>query len=384
MIHSIRDLYRVVHYSEKKVDAGKARFLFAMGYPIDSARLTPLQKRKRLEMRGSLNPRAEVKGTSIALTFDISEQPDRDLLIRLSTIYMERLGFGEQPYLVYEHMDAPNPHVHIVGSPIRRDGAVIKMDLLKKELSRQTTADLEREFDLVRSHANERLHFRGDRSIGINDVHYNSGPKGPFVNTILATVLAEYRFTSLEEFNALLRPYRLMADRGKPGSNIYIHRGLVYRPLNEEGNPQTSYLKASKLEGKPTLAFLEQRFERDRAEQVAFVKRVRNAVDWSLFPENNRHIDRLRADLQNEGIEMHWQLPKRQEPMPLSLCYVDHQSHWAFGEAVMGETYTATALLRRCRLAPDDLAQALSLTRTREVRTSAEDPSSQWNRGITQ
>ena len=232
-----------------------------------------------------------------------------------------------------------------------------------------------------RFHEHERLHFRGDRSLGINDVNYNNGPRGPLVNTILSNVLTDYKFTSLEEFNALLRPYRLMADRGKPGSNIYEHRGLVYRPLDEEGNPLMSYLKASKLEGKPTLAFLEKRFEQHRLEQAAYLNRVRVAVDWSLFPVNNRHIDRLREDLRREGIEIYWRLPKDQGTP--SLCYVDYQARWAFGETVMGESYTATALLRRCQLDPQGLALALYRTRDQSAKTPAEDSSVQWNKGLS-
>jgi hypothetical protein len=27
---------------------------------------------------------------------------------------MEKIGFGSQPYLVYQHLDSGHPHVHIV------------------------------------------------------------------------------------------------------------------------------------------------------------------------------------------------------------------------------------------------------------------------------
>ena len=31
---------------------------------------------------------------------------------------MEQIGFGDQPYLVYQHNDAGHPHIHIVTTRI--------------------------------------------------------------------------------------------------------------------------------------------------------------------------------------------------------------------------------------------------------------------------
>jgi hypothetical protein len=61
------------------------------------------------------------------------------------------------------------------------------------------------------------------------------------------------------ELNAVLRPYNIVADRGKEGSRIYDNNGLVYRVLDEQGNKIGTPIKASDIYNKPTMKFLEQK-----------------------------------------------------------------------------------------------------------------------------
>ncbi|MGI8583448.1 MAG: relaxase/mobilization nuclease domain-containing protein [Chitinophagaceae bacterium] len=35
---------------------------------------------------------------------------------------MDKIGFAEQPYLVYQHLDAGHPHIHIVTTNIQQSG----------------------------------------------------------------------------------------------------------------------------------------------------------------------------------------------------------------------------------------------------------------------
>ena len=38
---------------------------------------------------------------------------------------MNKIGFVEQPFLVYKHEDAGHPHIHIVSTTIKGDGSRI-------------------------------------------------------------------------------------------------------------------------------------------------------------------------------------------------------------------------------------------------------------------
>lgn len=56
---------------------------------------------------------------------------------------MERIGFGEQPYLVYKHNDAAHTHVHIATINIKPDGKRIDTHGIGWKLSEPARIALE-------------------------------------------------------------------------------------------------------------------------------------------------------------------------------------------------------------------------------------------------
>src|SRR6202012_6040403 len=93
-ISTAQSLAKAVRYNEQKIGEGKARFLM----PGDGAEAAALfDKVSYLEQRARLNPRIKSPCLHIALAFPPGEQAD---VVRLAAVYMERIGFGHQPYLV--------------------------------------------------------------------------------------------------------------------------------------------------------------------------------------------------------------------------------------------------------------------------------------------
>jgi hypothetical protein len=287
---------------------------------------------------------------------------------------MDRIGFGKQPYLVYEHLDTGNPHVHIVSTWVNENGKRIRH--LGKGRLHNLLLDMEKEFGLT-----------SDRTRQKGPVMYEARPFPPLfleerpilpirtesettVQAMVRTlekVLGTYHFTSIEEFNAILRPYNMKADKGRPGSRIYEHRGLVYKAINKEGKMPGHYIKSSRLPGKPTLPFLEHRFELNKPQQNDAARRVRNLLDLCLTGLPNYPLARLKNRLEGEGIHLHWTIPKKEETP--SIVYVDHKQRWAFSENVLGENYTAQALMKRFNVEKKDLTQALEHSLTQQRNT---------------
>ena len=120
--HSIN---RILNYNENKVKEGKAEFLSAVNYPIDTEKICYNQKLNLLLKQASLNENVTRNSVHISLNFDTSEKLSNDQLKEISERYMQKIGFGEQPYLVYQHFDAEHPHIHIVSLKVRADGTRI-------------------------------------------------------------------------------------------------------------------------------------------------------------------------------------------------------------------------------------------------------------------
>jgi len=62
-------------------------------------------------------------------------------------MYMEKIGFCEQPYLIYRHYDAGHPHIHIVSINIRRDGSRISLHNIGRNQSEKARKEIENEFE---------------------------------------------------------------------------------------------------------------------------------------------------------------------------------------------------------------------------------------------
>ncbi|HVW60104.1 MAG TPA: hypothetical protein VHC48_08725 [Puia sp.] len=88
----------------------------------------------------------------------------------------------------------------------------------------------------------------------------------PALSNVLEKVVGQYKYTSLEELNAVLRLYNAEAYRGREESRLYKTRGLIYRVLDEKGRATSSQIKASDFDSKPTLDRLEKQFELHRTE----------------------------------------------------------------------------------------------------------------------
>jgi hypothetical protein len=42
----------------------------------------------------------------------------KEKITEIAVEYMDKIGFGEQPYLVYQHFDSGHTHLHIVTTNI--------------------------------------------------------------------------------------------------------------------------------------------------------------------------------------------------------------------------------------------------------------------------
>src|SRR5687768_550975 len=99
-------IHRILNYNEQKVKEGVAECIAAVNYPKDVHLLTVNNKLNRLLNQARLNENVARKSVHISLNFDPSEKLSHDCLREIADVYMEKIGFGKQPYLVYEHHDA--------------------------------------------------------------------------------------------------------------------------------------------------------------------------------------------------------------------------------------------------------------------------------------
>src|SRR5438093_9026283 len=144
-------LHRIFNYNEQKVKQGVAECISAVNYPKDVELLTLNNKLNRLLKQAALNENVTRNSVHISINFDPSEKLSKDQLKEIADTYMKKIGFGEQPYLVYQHHDSGHPHLHIVSVKLRADGSRIDTHNIGRNQSEKARKEMEQSFGLKRA-----------------------------------------------------------------------------------------------------------------------------------------------------------------------------------------------------------------------------------------
>ncbi len=215
-------LSRTLNYNEQKVKLGGAECINAVGYPKDLDQLSFYDKLHRLEHQAALNERITANTVHISLNFADADQLDQEKLNTIADTYMRMIGFGKQPYLVYEHKDAGHQHIHIVTTNIRADGSKIEMNNIGRNQSEKARKTIEVLYGLTKAEQEKQTKSQEQKPdhFGPPRVQYGKNGTKQAISNVLEYVTREYKFTSLGELNAILQLYNVAADPGKriPGS----------------------------------------------------------------------------------------------------------------------------------------------------------------------
>ena len=345
VIHASSSLRNALNYNEQKVKEQVATCLAAVNYPKDVQDLTFNQKLVRLQNQADLNIKTKVNSVHISLNFDPSEKLSEDKLKEISDTYLQKIGFSNQPYLLYQHNDAGHPHVHIVTTNIKADGTRIELHNLGKIQSEKARKEIENDYSLVKAEDMKSKPYEL-KSAYTQKVQYGKADSRRAIANVLNAVLNTYKYTSVAELNAVLQQYNVLADRGSEGSRVHKNHGLFYRILDEKGNTIGVPIKASSFHNKPTLKYLEERFAANETARNSHKARVKNAIDITLLKNKNYSVQDLIKSLQKDGI--HTVVRKNDEGVLYGLTYVDNKTKCVFNGSDLGKAYSAKGIQERC------------------------------------
>lgn len=183
---------------------------------------------KKTVFHCSLNPHPDEKLSKETLTEIVKE-------------YMEALGYGKQPYIVFKHNDIAREHIHIVSLRIDGEGKKIN-DKFEKRRSKKITDALERKYNLIPSSKIADKVMNETPKIDIN-----KGNIKDQVASVVRMVLKHYRICSLGELNAILSKYNLAVEEVKTEFRGKKYDGLVYVPTDDKGNKVSTPIHASDI-----------------------------------------------------------------------------------------------------------------------------------------
>lgn len=336
-----KSIEAALNYNEKKVQKGSAVCLQAVNYLQDVSDMNFYQKLNGFKRLNDLNDRATTNTLHVSLNFDPSEKLKEDKLLKIASDYMLKIGFAEQPYLVYKHEDAGHPHIHIVSTTIRANGSRINTHNIGRNQSEKARKEIEQQYGLVKAERQTQLRNSGIKPVDLEKVVYGKSETKRSISNVVGAVFSSYKFCSLPELNAALRQFNIVADRGKEEGRIFKNRGLMYRVLDEQGNKVGVPIKASSIGCKPTLDNLEKKFTTNEAAKENLKPFVKAKLD-ECHAKSPATIDGLVELLKQKNI--YTLVRQNAEGRLYGITFVDNQQKCVFNGSDLGKGYSVASI----------------------------------------
>ncbi|GAB2653323.1 conjugal transfer protein MobB [Flavihumibacter cheonanensis] len=338
-------IHRILNYNENKVKEKVATCIAARNFPLEPEQLTLNQKLNRFLHQLQLNKNVTRNSVHISLNFHPSESNlSTEKLQAIATTYMEGIGFGKQPYLVYQHQDAGHPHIHIVSIKVQPDGSRIDMNNIGRNQSEKIRQEIEKSFKLVSAKQSHEKPVHQLRPIPATKVSYGKAATKAAIQSVLDNVLQQYRYTSLPELNAVLNLYNVSASRGTPNSRTFQTKGLFYQVLDEQKQPIGVPIKASLFYNKPTLKFLENQFQKNESLRKAHAAYLKATID-EVLSKSMDSFTSLTEALARKQVDV--VLRQNKTGQTYGITFVDHRNKCVFNGSDLGKKYTYRGLINR-------------------------------------
>lgn len=246
--------------------------------------------------------------------------------------YLNRMGWGDQPFVIFKHEDIDRHHIHIVTTNIDKNGIWID-DSNDRRRSVKIARDIEKKYGL--QPGDVKNNKQTYRAIPIN--YQDSDLKHQIKDVLQA--LKNYGYQTMGEYKALLLFFNIEAEhisgnyKGKP----FV--GIIYTALDENGERVGKPIKAS-LYGKTfgynaVLKHLETSklsWKKNKPGEHC-LKVIEQAL--SISKSRNEFISLL--DRQNIDVLFRENMDGR----IYGVTFIDHKSKFAFNGSRLGRNYSA-------------------------------------------
>ncbi|MBX2924753.1 MAG: relaxase/mobilization nuclease domain-containing protein [Chitinophagaceae bacterium] len=343
-INNGKSIKGVLNYNETKVKEGVAQCIDAVGFGCSPDELSFTNKLTRFTDLTARNKIAKTNAVHISLNFHPDENLNEQTLREIAATYMEKIGFGDQPYLVYRHFDAAHDHIHIATVNIRPNGRRIDTHNTGKNESNQARKEIEDLFGLFKSGNSDNKFTAGLKPADLSKAEYGKRPTKNEISNIVRTVAKYYRYGNFKEYSGILEEYNVLANRGEPGSRMYEAGGLVYQLLDRKtGKGVGVPIKSSSIYEEPMLKKIEARYEKNIEIRKNYRQRMRRTIDNALAGATDRHS--FIALLKAENIIADFKI--NDEGFTYGITFIDKTTFCFFNGSDVAKGYGAKAILER-------------------------------------
>ena len=332
-----KDLYGALAYNQTKVENGHAKILDAnlLPYPEDGR----FRMGETMEAFTAWLP-SHFRTEKPVIHISLNPHPDDVLtdteLQDIAREYLEKLGYGNQPYLVVKHEDIDRHHLHIVTINVDEKGRRLNQDFLFRRSDR-IRRELERKYGL---HPAERKNLRLENPL--RKVDASAGDVKRQVGNTVKALSGQYRFRTMGEYRALLSLYNMTVEEARGNVRGREYHGLVYSVTDDAGNKTGNPFKSSLFGKSAGYEAVQKKFARSKQEikdrkLADMTKRTVLSVLEGTY-DKEKFVSRLKE----KGIDT--VLRYTEEGRIYGATFIDHRTGCVLNGSRMGKELSANAL----------------------------------------
>ena len=358
-------LYGALAYNGEKINKGQGKLLGTNNVSdgcsgnVDISRamrdfsryLSPHSRVEKPVMHVSLNPHPDDVLTDVELESIARE-------------YMEGMGYGGQPFMIFKHEDIGRHHLHIVALRTDGNGRCIS-DRYNFHRSKAVTRALEKKYGLYPA---DRRQQKNDNPLRKVDVA--KGDVKRQVENTVKSLCATYKFQTMGEYRALLSLYNVMVEETRGIVCGREYHGLVYSATDDAGNKVGNPFKASKIGKSVGYEALERRFL--FSQKTIQEKKLADMTKKTILSALSKtyHRDEFTALLKAKGVDVVFR--HTAEGRIYGATFIDHRTGCVLNGSRMGKELSANALQENFTL-PYAGQPPMPLTLTEDAREAGTD-----------
>ena len=332
-ISATENLGGALGYNFKKVEKGEASILLAAElYQSNDGNYT--MEDVLADMQALIPKKCRTKKTVFHCS--LNPHPDEKLsdetLMQIAKEYMEALGYGKQPYIVFKHNDIAREHIHIVSLRVDSEGKKIN-DKFEKRRSKQITDTLERKYNLILSSKVSNKEEVETPKVDISKENIKEQ-----VASALRMVLKHYKFCSLGELNAILSRYHLAVEEVKTEFRGKKYDGLVYVPTDDKGDKVGTPIHASDIGRGVGYTAVQNRMQKSKQNVKPQIPTIRNKVLQTMRTSPNTEKE-LRQRLEEQGLRVF--IRKNESGRIYGITFIDDKAGITLNGSRLGKGYAA-------------------------------------------
>ena len=250
--------------------------------------------------------------------------------------YIEKMGYGNQPFVVYKHEDIDRHHLHIVTLAVDEQGKKIN-DGNNFYKSKHITREMEQRYGL---HPADKKQFK--EAFRLQKVRIEEGNLKKQLASVIKPAVKFYHCPSFKEYRALLSTYNICVEEVKGEMYGKPYNGLVYFATDDKGKKVGNPFKASLFGKAVGYEALQNRFKasKEKLKGKQFAPKTKAAVVGAL--NHSATKEDFMDNLHRKGIDVLFR--ENEQGRLYGITFIDYNNGCVANGSRLGKELSANAV----------------------------------------